>query len=37
VFFRGTMCVIIFFRSSVSAMKTSMKFLRIEMENGCWS
>jgi len=30
VFFRGTMCVLIFFRSSVSATKISMKVLRIE-------
>ena len=31
VFFCGTMCVIIFFfQSSVSAMKISMKVLRIE-------
>jgi len=30
LFFRGAMCVIIFFRSSVSATKISMKGLRIE-------
>ena len=30
MFFHGTMCVIIFFRSSVSATKTSMKVLNIE-------
>ena len=30
VFFRGTMCVIIFFRSSVSETKISMKVLSIE-------
>jgi len=30
MFFCGTMCVIIFFQSSVSVTKTSMKVLRIE-------
>ena len=35
VFFCGTMCAIIFFRSSVSATKISMKVLRIETKQFC--